>query len=168
MAEQQTSLAAALGFSANDLAANRQGMLSEAQQTRLQSSWRRQLIGTVIVVVAIMFGATLVLFFGQRSESAALSFIGVSLTVINAVIVGLGAQSYLRMKGDTSRGGVLVTSGVITHTIRVVSGRVTTFVLKIDGADEVIVSKPIFNAFAEGKSYTLYRTPVSKVLLSAE
>lgn len=164
---EQVDLATALGFSADDLAANRAGRLSEAQDRRLRTGWRRQLIVTVILVIALMLGATVVLFIGQRGDSAALTFIGVLLTVINAGVVGLAAQNYLRVSGDRARGGVLATSGAITRTLRVVSGRVTVCIVKVNGED-VIVSKPVFNAFEEGKRYTLYRTPVSKTLLSVE
>jgi hypothetical protein len=164
---ERIDLAAALGFTADDLAANRAGQLSAAQDARLRQAWRRQLIVTVSLVIALMFGATFALFFGQRNDSAVLSFIGILLTVINAGVVGLAAQAYLRVNGDRARGGVLATSGAITRTLRVVSGRVTVCVIKL-GGDEVIVSKPVFNAFEEGGRYTLYRTPISKTLLSAE
>ncbi len=168
MALQQPDLQTALGFSAEDLAANRAGSLSVGQAARLRQNWRRQLTVSIILVIVLMLVATFLLYFGQQNDSAVLTFVGMAITVINAVIVGVGAQGYLRMSGDLARGSVVVTSGAVSRVVRVASGRATSYVLKVDGREEVIVSKLVFNAFAEGQRYTLYRAAASKALLSAE
>lgn len=161
-------LSAALAFSADDLAANRDGHLSAAQTARLRAAWRRQVTITALLVLALMIAATVLIFFGQRGDSGALVFIGMALTVINAVIVGRAAQYAMRVSADTARGSVTATRGVVNRTVRVMSARVTLFVLKVDGREELIVSKPVFNAFEEGKPYAFYRAAASKTLLSAE
>lgn len=165
-AENTLSLAEALGFSDQDLAENRAGRMSDAQKQHLRRGWRRTLWIVGALVPAFGLLATILLFMAQRNGSSILSVIGVLVTLINAVIVGLGAQSYLRTSGDINQGNVAELSGVVNHTIRV-SGRVLTYVLKIEG-QEVIVPKPVFLAFEDNKPYRLYRAPASKILLAAE
>ena len=164
--ETKMSLEAALGFSVDDLAANRAGRLSESQKQRLTRGWRRTL--WIVIGVVVLFGliATTLLFLAQRHGSAILTGIGIIITIINATIVGLGAQSYLRTSGDVRGGQVATISGVVGHTIRV-TGRVLTYILKVDG-QEIMVSKPVFYAVEDGKAYRFYRAPASKTLLSAE
>lgn len=155
-----------LRFTAADLAANRDGRLSEPQKDRLARSWRRMLWIVIAVIMGIGFGATLILYFAQENDSTILSIIGIILTIINALVVGLGAQSYLRTSRDLRDGRVAVLDGVVSHTIRV-AGRVATYILKVDG-QEVVVAKPVFFAFEDGKPYRLYRAPNTKTLFSAE
>ena len=168
MQQEEMTLAGALGFSAEDLAANRAGSLSDAQKVRLGRQIRRTLTGFGILLLIGIIAATAFLFGGQQTGSQVLTFVGMAITVLNAVVVGLGAQSYLRVNGDLSRGTVERVSGIVTHTIRVTSGRVTTFVIKLDGGHETVVPKTVFKAFAEGGAYTLYRAPGTKSLLSAD
>lgn len=166
MSAERAALADVLNFSADDLAANRAGELSVAQKARLARGWRRTFWVILGLVVGFGLAATILLFLGQRNQSPILSLIGVTITVINAVIVGLGAQSYLRTSSDLRGGRVVTVSGVVSHTIRV-SGRVATYVLKID-RQEIVVSKPVFFAVEDAKPYRLYRAPASKTLLAAE
>ncbi len=161
-----TSLREALSFTDADLAANRDGRLTDAQIARLRRSWRRTLWITVAIVVIGGLAATTFLFLGQRSDSAILTLLGIIITVINAATVGLGAQSYLRLSRDVSAARVTAISGVVSHTIRV-SGRVATYVLKLD-QQEIVVSKPVFFAVEDRKAYRLYRAPNTKTLLSGE
>ncbi|MEP7290814.1 MAG: hypothetical protein ABI835_03475 [Chloroflexota bacterium] len=155
-----------LSFTDEDLLANRSGRLSEGQKQRLTRISRRTLAILAGIVVVVGLAATLALFFAQRNGSAVLSLIGVLLTVINAVIVGIGAQGYLRTSSDVRGGKVTEISGVVSHTVRV-SGRVAAYVLKLDG-QEIIVPKPVFFAVEDGKHYRFYRAAASKTLLAAE
>lgn len=156
----------ALNITEADLVANREGRLSDAQKQRLTRGWRRTLWIVIGLVIAVGFGATLALFFAQQSGSLILTFIGILFTVFNALIVGIGAQSYLRTSRDLRAGTVSELSGVVSHTIRV-SGRVATYILKLDG-QEVVVPRPVFFALEDGKPYRLYTAPTSKTLLAAE
>jgi hypothetical protein len=160
------TLAEALNISSEDLDANRAGRLSESQKQRLKRGWRRTLVILITVIVVVGLIATAALFFGQRNSSSILTGIGIVLTVINAVIVGIGAQSYLRTNGDLRGGNVAEVRGVVSHTVRV-SGRVATYVLKLD-EQEVVVPRPVFFAIEEGKPYRVYRAPASKTVLAAE
>jgi hypothetical protein len=160
------SLTEALNFSEEDLQANRAGRLSEAQKYRLTRGWRRTLWIVIGLVIVLTLGATTLIFVAQNNDLPVLNVIGVLMTIINAGIVGLGAQSYLRTSSDLKGGKVATISGVVSHTIRV-SGRVATYILKVDNQN-VVVSRLVFFAVEDGKAYHLYRAPSSKTLLSAE
>jgi hypothetical protein len=163
---QKSPLMDVLNFSAADLAANHEGRLSEAQTARLKRIWRRTLTIIVGLVLGVGLTATILLFVAQTNGSAILNFIGIALTVINATIVGLGAQSYLRTSGDLRAGRVAEVSGTVSRTIRL-SGRAATYVLRVDG-QELVVTKPLFAVIEDGKAYRFYRAPASKTLLAAE
>jgi membrane protein YdbS with pleckstrin-like domain len=160
------SLTEALNFSAEDLDANRAGRLSDRQKYRLTRGWRRTLWILIGLVIFLGLAATTMLFVAQRGDSPVLNVIGILLTIINAAIVALGTQSYLHTSSDIKNGRVTIISGIVSHTIRV-SGRVATYILKVDN-QEVVVSKLVFFAVEDGKPYHFYRVPASKTLLSAE
>ncbi len=161
-----STLPETLNFTPDDLAANRDGRLSEAQKERLTRNWQRTLWIVIGIVIGCGFGATTLLFLAQQQGSPVLTFLGILVTVINAGIVGLGAQSYLRTSRDIREARVDTLSGVVSHTIRV-SGRVATYILKLDGVP-LVVSKPVFFAVEDNKPYRFYRAPTSKTLLSGE
>jgi hypothetical protein len=160
------TLTETLSFTPEDLAANRAGNLSEAQKERLTRNWRRTLGIVIGLVIVCGLGATILLFVAQQHGSPILSAVGVLVTFVNAAIVGLGAQSYLRTSRDIREGRVTELSGVVSHTIRV-SGRAATYILNV-GGQPLVVTKPVFFAVEDGKPYRFYRTPMSKTLLSGE
>lgn len=162
---QRQELTAALGFTADDLAANREGRLSETQRDRLQRAYRRLFWIGIGGIIVIGLGAAVLIFIAQQNNSSILFLIGVVLTIVNAAIVGLLVQNRLRSQSDRSQ-PVRVQEGIIHRTLRI-SGRTPTYILRI-GGEQVIVNKPAFNAFIEGAVYRLYRTAGSKALLSAE
>lgn len=159
------NLSDVLRFTEDDLAANRAGALSDAQRQRLEGAWNRTALIAGISVFAIIIGATFLIFLGQRNESAVLTVIGLVLTVVNAGIVGLLAQSRIRLNQDL-RLNVVSTKGTVAHTVKVFN-RTATYVLEMNG-ERLLVSKPVFFAFEERTAYTLYRTAANKTLLSAE
>ncbi len=160
------SLTEILNISAEDLDANRAGRLSEAQKQRLTRGWRRTLWIVIGLVIVLGLTATTILFLAQRNDLPVLNVIGVLMTIINAGVVGLGAQSYLRTNSDLKNGQVATISGLVSHTIRV-SGRVATYILKV-GDQNLVVSRLVFFAVEDGKAYRFYRVPSSKTLLAAE
>jgi hypothetical protein len=166
MAAEPLSLTEALDFTADDLAANREGRLSEAQRTRLQNLRRRSSLIGVGTVVALGLMATIILFLGQRNDSLILSVVGIGVTICNAALAGGLLRGWLRTGADINTNAVQALNGTITHKLRV-AGRSVTYILKVN-EDELIVARPIFRAFEEGKPYRLYRTVNSHVLLSAE
>lgn len=155
-----------MGFTQADLEANRAGNLSESQAARLKAMRRRNsLIGTGLFFLFV-FIATLLIFLGQMNQNAILSAIGGLLTVLNAVMIGMFARSYLRLSADLNDGNVQILSGQLERILR--RGRQgDSYLLRIN-AVSIYVSKDIFLQFKHEASYHLYRTAHSHLLLSAE
>jgi len=155
----------ALNFTEIDLNANRAGDISLAQAERLRRSWRRTLWVSLIILLLVLIGASLLIYLGQRQGNGIMTLIGIALTVLNAYIMGRLAQARYRLVADL-RPPIVVQDGQVERTLRIV-GRGRLYVLKIDGR-ELLVTRPIFNAFEDKARYRLYRTPASKQILSAE
>lgn len=160
------SLSDILGFTPDDLDINRSGKLSDSQRDRLQRMWKRTRNFVIAGFIVVALTATVFLFLGNENESLVLSFIGISLTVVNAAVMGVGATHYLRMQRDLREGRVAVLTGTIRHTI-LLNRRNRTYILDFAG-ERLIVPRATFNAFEEGAAYHLYRSPAMKVLLTAE
>lgn len=156
----------ALGFTETELAANRAGHLTDTQKERLSKMWRRTLNILIAVVIGVGLIATIFLYLAQENNSLILYVIGIGLTVLNAVIMGIGASSYLRVSRDIRNGRAAVLEGTLRHTIRL-SGRTRTYILDI-GSERIVVPRATFNAFEEGIGYRLYRAPATRMLLTAE
>jgi len=156
----------ALDFDADDLAANRTGVLTEAQRKRLRAARGRvaRIRGGSVLVIGLF--ATTFLFIGQQNADVVLRLLGITASIFNALLVGLLARSWLRLSADLEAPEVNILSGTLTHTIRVM-GRAATYVVTLDG-EEVVVSKDAFLAFADKAPYRLYRAPHSLIILSAE
>lgn len=168
MSEQRSvrlDLSEALQFTEEDIAANREGSLSPAQQARLRRGFRRTLIAGIIGIIVIGLGATTLIFLGQQNNSMVLVVLGIALTVLNAFIVGFLVRSRLRLQSDLTH-PVKMQDGIVSRTLRI-SGRSPTYILKFEG-DEIIVNKVTFNAFIDGAVYKLYRTAASETLITAE
>ena len=82
------------------------------------------------------------------------------------VVVGIGAQNYLRTQHDVKAGSVIVLEGSVKRTVRL-SGRNPTYILNIN-EEKIIVPKIMFNAFEEHSTYRLYRAPRTKTVFTAE
>jgi hypothetical protein len=162
---QRSELTSALGFTADELAANRENRLSTAQEERLRHAARRLLVIGIGGIIVIGLGAAVLIFIAQQNNSAILFLIGVVLTIVNAAIVGLLVQNRLRSQSDLTQ-PVRTQEGIVHRTLRI-SGRTPTYILRI-GNEQIIVNKPTFNAFIDGAVYKLYRTAGSKALISAE
>lgn len=155
-----------LGFDAAALAANRQGELSAAQRDRLRRSQRR-LIGIGLgAFFGLALAATLSLFTAQTAAAPLMSLVGLLLTLINALLVGLFARQWLRLSADLRGQQVEVLSGQLERVIKA-TGRMNNFILRIEGHD-LAVNKEIFKAFQHQARYRVYRTRHSQLLLSAE
>lgn len=161
-------LAEALGFTAEDLAANREGRLSATQRARLQSAWRRSAGVYGVLMIGGILLATILLFAARRTDSPVLNIVGIGVTFINAAVVGLFAQSWLRFRGDTDGRPLQVLTGPATRTLNInPRARMAAYFVTVGGA-RIRVNKPIFNAFTEHAVYRVYRAPLSHQLLTAE
>ncbi|MFN8447053.1 MAG: helix-hairpin-helix domain-containing protein [Anaerolineae bacterium] len=107
-------------------------------------SQRRHLLVILGLVVGFGLAATVLLFLGQRNDSPILSLIGIHHHHHQCRDRPGWARRATCAPAATLRGRRVATvSGVVSHTIRV-SGRVATYVLRLDG-QEIIVSKPVFS-----------------------
>lgn len=160
------TLAEALQFTNDDLAANRAGQLSGAQAARLRRNVRRTLTAILAIVFFSILLATVLIFLGQQNGSVVLTLVGIVLTIFNAGVVGFGVQSWARYRIDVGATPVLAQEGEVARTLRLV-GRTPLYIVTFQGS-RIAVSKDAFNAFGEGTTFRLYRSAGSKTLLSAE
>lgn len=166
--QPQRTLAGELGFTADDLAANRTGQLSEMQHWRLRARRRRSTAVIALVLVIGVLLATFLLFFGTREGgSGILALVGVGVTICNAALVGVFARYWFRLSGDIRAREVLINSGELERVVKPVTRRVINYIIRVDEA-EVFVSKEAFELFEHEAPYTLYRTPYTGALLAAE
>lgn len=156
----------ALQFTEDDLIPNRAGLMSEGQRARLKAQRKRAaLIGAGMVAV-IGLAAVMLLFIGQQNNSEIARWIGIGVTICNALLVGTLARNWLRVSTDIDSGKVDALKGTVHHTIRV-AGRTSTYLLKLQD-EEVMVAKEVFLAIKEGEPYRLFVAPGSRAVLAAE
>lgn len=162
-----TKLKDHLGFSPDDLAANRAGHLSKAQKARLYRDRQRlALINAGIIFAAILL-ATLAIFFGLRGRSAILIIVGIGITLCNAALVGILTRAVLRLSLDLNKDQVETLRGTAAHTVRIIARRTTVYLVQI-GEVRLQVDKALFESFATDAPYEVYRAPRSGIILAAE
>jgi hypothetical protein len=172
MTEQQNAASASLGellrFSAADLAANRAGQLSEGQRARLKSQFRRALAINSAIILFVVLAATTLIFFGSQNANTVLLLVGIALTIFNAGLMGVTAQTAMRYRADTSATPLLVQEGPAERILRVnPRTRSSAYIVRVGGSD-IRAAKPVFNAFSEHSRYRVYRSAGSKQVLSVE
>lgn len=161
-ASDRPTLAATLGFSEDDLAANAQGVLSEGQAVRLQRRAGCSLIGgSVLTLILAGVGFWLA---GQGVWwLAALLF------------AGAGALFYFSRTGrggpraELAAGEVAHLHGEVildTHDYATPNGHVTEYRVTVDG-ETFLVSRDAYAAFIDGNIYDVYVLPTSRIVLSA-
>lgn len=153
-------------FSAEDLETNRGGQLSEMQHYRLRIRRQRTALISIAVVLVLAFLAALCIY-GGRDGSPILTFIGIGITLCSAAITGILGRSWLRLNADIRGNRVDALNGTLERVLKPVNKRVITYVLRVNGAS-FTVSKEAFILFEHEKPYTLYRTPYTGTLVSAE
>ena len=162
------ALMRALGFTADDLAANRAGQLSEMQLYWLRVRRRRSIFTGLIIILVLVFIASLFIFLGQREGgSIILAFIGIGLMLCNAALVGVFARHWLRLSADLREKSVQTTTGPLERVIKPVGRRVLNYAIRVDDI-ELFVSKEVFDIFVHQAPYTIYRASYTGALLSVE
>lgn len=153
-------------FSMLDLEANRAGKLSIHQCERLQKLQTRSLIMGGVGFFLFAFIATLLIFMGQQNQSFILSFVGVMLTVCNAIFVGMVARYWLRLSADLRAGTVEIMDGILERILHA-NGRGSNYIVRVAGKN-FPVNKEQFKAFRHEVSYRFYLAAHSGILFSAE
>lgn len=154
-------------FSADDLAANREGHLSEMQQYTLKVRLRRSVALGIGVLLGLAFAATLCLFLGNRQASPILTITGIGITFCSAVVMGNFARGWMRLNSDIKNNKAQRHHGKLERVIKPVTRRVAVYLIRVDGA-EFNVGKDAFKLFTHDAVYTLYRAPYSGQLMSVE
>jgi len=160
------ALSAALGFTAADLQANRQGALSPAQLERMEHARRRDALIAAGLFCLLALAATALVYIGQFNRNVIASGAGAMLIIINAIMLGRAGRAYMRLSGDLRAGNVERLSGDVERVLR--RGRATdSYLLRISGID-LNVTRDVFVSFEHNAPYRIYRTRISQVMLSAE
>lgn len=156
-----------LDFTPDDLERNREGKLSEMQHYRLRVRRRRaEMVGVLAVILGALIASGFI-FAGNRNETPILSLIGIAITICITALMGNIARFWMRLNGDINGGKIVVNSGKLERIMKPVNRSIIYYAVRVDGA-EVIISKEAFDSFEHGAPYTLYRTPYTGTLLSAE
>lgn len=159
-------LPAALGFTADDLDANRKGQLSHSQIKNLKKLRWRNTLAAAVFFAALVLAATILVYIGQLNRSLILSGAGAMLTLVNAIGLGRAGRAYMRVGGDLRSGQVEALVGDVERVLR--RGRaIDSFLLRVNGA-EFKVTQNVFMGFHHEAPYRIYRTSYSRLLLSAE
>ncbi|MBC7812832.1 MAG: hypothetical protein H7175_16875 [Burkholderiales bacterium] len=164
--DNEHELREALRFTVDDLAANREGRLSERQHTQLETGRRRGALLGGLFVVAFDLVAALLLFLALANGSAILNALGVATVICSAFLVGILVRNWQRVTADMQDDAVETVQGTLERIVKKI-GRANVFVLRIGGQD-IAVSEAVFRSFLHQTPYALHRSPRSKVLLSAE
>lgn len=163
---QTTELMTHLRFTAADLAANRAGEFSEAQEARMRQEQSRLLLLGSGSFIAVVFIATIFLFIGQRNQTLVLSLIGVLLTLANALWVGTLARQWMRLNADLRENRAEVLEGPLERVLRPTRyGQ--NYLVRLEG-HIFAVDKDTFKAFVHDAPYRFYRAPHTHTLLSVE
>jgi hypothetical protein len=174
MSEAFTPLMRALEFTPEDLAANRDGQLSARQREAMHTRRTRLIMIGLAAALVGAVAAALCLQFGRRSDAPILTIIGIGLTVLDALLIGVFGRQIMRLNADLRGGAVKRACGEAVLTVRVITRRASLYIVRVgDSSDpahyvESAVSLPTFEAFRERKPYCVYSAPHSGTLLSAE
>lgn len=155
-----------LDFNFDDLAANREGRLSESQLDRLRQKRSRSMAIGFGVILVLAFVASLFIYSGTRG-SGVMYIIGLGLAVCSAVIMSSFARQWLRLSADLRESIASPFSGKLERVVKPVNKRIATYLIRIGGG-EFSVNKETFRAFAHEAKYTLYRAKYTGILFSAE
>ena len=168
MASATSDLMQEFRFNQDDLDANRSGQLSEMQDYNLRVRRRRAIFLGVVILVVVMFIATLMIFLGTREGgSLILTLLGVGVTLCTASLAAIFGRYWLRLTADIREQRVMISEGSLERVIKPITRRVVNYMVRVGDA-EVFVSKEAFDIFEHDRAYAIYRAPYTGLLLSAE
>lgn len=166
MTASADGLRAALNFTESDLRANRQGQLTIEQVKRLRRGQRRSALIGAAVFSAFVFASTGLIFAGQTENNSIMLLAGLGLTLVNALMIGHMGRDIMRINRDLRSNGVEALAGNVERVLR--RGRQRdSYLLKVAG-QRLHVTKEVFLQFDHLKPYRIYRTRLTRILLSAE
>ncbi len=165
--KREEALMQAIGFTEEDLEANREGQLSQRQRDeikRLRMTWYGIKIICVVISPIVLILLILPLFDSRTNKSGLFIFIAMAVTV-------LGYSAYYAMerwnqyRKDLAENRTAVIEGRVK--IKVFHYKEPKYKISIEDV-RFEVSKEIFLTFKNGDPYIIYYAPYSNKLLSAE
>ncbi len=155
----------AIGFTADDLTANRDGQLSERQTARLRARNGLGLIIGNVLVLALVGGGLWIVTQGGAFVGSLLVMLGGGLFVLSR----RGRGDYV---ATVDAGAVTSTQGALkldTKDYKNPNGVTTEYLVTV-GAETFVVSRDAYIAFSEApaESFSVYYLPGARILLSAE
>lgn len=157
------SLASGLNFTGDDLIANRNGRLSDAQAARLRSRAGCSIIvGTVLVLALAGSGIWLAL-----AEAWLWS---IAFFVMAGGLFWLNRSGRASVTTERQNGQVAMIKGeaiLSADDYASPNRKMTEYILTI-GDEAFVLSKDAFSAFEDGDIYTVYYLPKARIVLSAE
>jgi hypothetical protein len=169
---QQHALMKAIGFTQDDLDANRGGYMSKKQRAAL--SHERQFW---LNSVAIIIGGTAILytFILSKSIIEGSQFYNSLTTIAFLSVISAGLLMYMGFQrslvnADLRKGDVYVAEGLVSlHITEYKNKIITDYQVYIREQERHFnVGKAVFDAFIDGDPYAIYYAPHSKTFLSAE
>jgi archaellum component FlaG (FlaF/FlaG flagellin family) len=177
----QASLMQALNFTAQDLEANRNGTVTEAQRARLgkQAGYTRiaTLVSFVIVILVFAGIGAYLFVFSNNGQSLLKAFskdssvLAIVAGVMGAfiLVIFLSFLRTLRRTSDVARGKVSMTEGPAKLKTVDSGYNLTSYQIKV-GKVNFYVQEAVFQCFIEGAPYRIYyiKNPPINTMLSAE
>lgn len=158
-----------LKFNEDDLAANREGYMSQAQRERMRSDRASWFLGTMLSLLAWPGASYIAIADGIRIHDTFNSRMGI-LALITALSLSAAAYCWQQKRhydADLYKSHVEVAEGRIR--LDIISQGKSGVAYTFDVADAHFeVSKNVFLAFKNGDPYAVYYAPHTHTLLSAE
>jgi len=164
----QLHLMRTLNFNTEDLRANREGRMSEAQRERLTPPKTNPMIAVAVFGHLAVVGGMLALLAIFTQSMALWAVFGLAVVMMMAPFGFLRSEGKLNrpvMRDDMAKGRVEKACGIVILTEK--KGRKTTFDLLVSGIS-LEISPAEAAAFQHEAMYCVYYLPGSKTLLSAE
>lgn len=165
--EIRRALSVANGFSADDLALNRNGQIGRHQRKKLRRKMRSRLWACLLCAGGAVF---IVAYEPVAPPANKVGFYAVAVILL-AVILVLGKQ-LLDALADSASGSVLsaegLVKGLVETTNDIEGGSSTTSYYYVLDQVRVSVGQSGYEALLEGLRYRMYYSPRSKTLLSME
>jgi hypothetical protein len=161
--QMPTHLATVLNFTPEDLTANRERKLSEAQRARLQRSLLREAVlygvaeAVIVVILLIAISATL-----QESEDVP-AIILLGLALLSSIYPIYMVVRYRATRAELTAGMVERATGRVSMDKR--EGGIYRMEI---GSRSFAIRKTVREAFEDGGQYHVYYAPRTKTILSAE
>lgn len=172
LSSQQIALMKVIGFTEDDLDANRDGYMSKKQRGAL-SRERQQWLK----FIAIIIGGTSVLYtlFLLKSIIRGDQFPDNILIIAFICLAAALMSMYMgfkrsRVNADLRKGDVYIAEGLISLYIqKIQNGQLVFYIYHADIQQQRFkLEKTVYDAFVNGEPYAIYYAPNSKTILSAE